>query len=154
MRTVLTLAVAAILLASPLQAQNDVAETADHSYGAGVTMTAAPESLASAIERELVDKPLVVKAEVVDVCSAKGCWLVLKDGEAEVRVRFKDYGFFVPSSLKGRTVLVQGVLAQEVISEADRRHYAEDAGASDEEILQIVGDMKEFTFEATGVKGE
>lgn len=153
MRSLITFLYAA-LLAVPAFAQNSVPETEGHTYGGAVSDAVAPVHISTAIEQELVNKPIVVTAEVVDVCSAKGCWLSLKDGNSEVRVTFKDYGFFVPSSLKGRTVKVQGVLREEVISEADRKHYAEDAGASDEEISAITGDAKEFTFEATGVKGE
>ena len=138
--------VLALMIAVPATAQNGVAETDGHSYGGAVSDAVEPVHISEAIKKEIVDKPIVVTAEVVDVCSAKGCWLSLKDGDSEVRVTFKDYGFFVPSSLKGRTVKVQGVLREEVISEADRRHYAEDAGASNEEIAAITGDVKEFTF--------
>ena len=153
MRILLAL-VLALMIAVPTMAQNGVAETEGHTYGGKVSESVEPVHISEAIQKELVNKPIVVTAEVVDVCSAKGCWLSLKDGDSELRVTFKDYGFFVPSSLKGRTVRIQGVLREEVIPEADRKHYAEDAGASDEEIAAITGDVKEFTFEATGVKGD
>ena len=44
---------------------------------------------------------LAFTATVIDVCQAKGCWmkLNLENGE-EVMVTFKDYGFFVPKTLK------------------------------------------------------
>ena len=149
------LLLAIILMAVPSVAQdNGVPESETGHYGEPVPGTIQAVKLSEAVATERVDQPCVVMAEVVDVCSAKGCWIVLKDGDVEVRVSFKDYGFFVPSSLKGKTVRVQGVLSEERISEADRRHYAEDAGMSDEQIEQIVGDTVEFTFEATGVQGQ
>jgi hypothetical protein len=80
--------------------------------------------------------------------------MILKDGATEVRVTFKDYGFFVPSALKGRTVVIQGVLTEEVTSEKDRKHYLEDAGASQAEIDAIKGDKRELAFEATGVENK
>lgn len=153
MRMLLSL-VLALVIAVPTLAQNGVAETEGHTYGGKVSDAVEPVHISEAVKENMVDKPIVVTAEVVDVCSAKGCWLTLKDNDSEVRVTFKDYGFFVPSTLKGRMVKLQGVLRQEVTSEADRRHYAEDAGASDEEIAAITGDVTEYTFEATGVKGE
>ena len=47
--------------------------------------------------------------------------------------------------------VVEGVLSEEVLSEKDARHYAEDAGKSKAEIAKIKGDQRELGFEATGV---
>lgn len=93
------------------------------------------------------------KAEVLEVCQAKGCWmrLALPEGE-EVMVRFKDYGFFVPKDLAGSEVLVQGLAFISEVSEEDRKHLAEDGGATAEEISAIVGPAREYGFEASGVR--
>jgi hypothetical protein len=40
----------------------------------------------------------------------------------------------------------------ETVSQADARHYAEDAGKSKKEIEKIIGDQQEFNFESTGVR--
>jgi hypothetical protein len=68
-----------------------------------------------------------------------------------VRVTFKDYGFFVPKDMSGRTVIVEGVISEKVLSQDLARHYAEDAGKSQEEIEKIVGDQKEYTMIAETV---
>ncbi len=93
------------------------------------------------------------KAEVLEVCQAKGCWmrLALPEGE-EVMVRFKDYGFFVPKDLAGSEVLVQGRAFISEVSEEDRRHLAEDGGATAAEINAIQGTAREYGFEASGVQ--
>jgi hypothetical protein len=39
-----------------------------------------------------------------------------------------------------------------VVSEADQKHYAEDGGATQEEIDAITGDQVKLTFVADGVK--
>ena len=39
----------------------------------------------------------------------------------------------------GQPILVEGTLIVETISEAERRHYASDAGATSDEIDKIVG---------------
>jgi hypothetical protein len=93
------------------------------------------------------------KAEVLEVCQAKGCWmrLALPEGE-EVMVRFKDYGFFVPKDLAGSEVLIQGRAFISEVSEEDRRHLAEDGGATAAEIDAIQGTTREYGFEASGVQ--
>ena len=58
----------------------------------------------------------------------------------------------MPRNLTGKRIVATGVLSVETVSEADARHYAEDAGKSKKEISKIVGDQQEINFEATGVK--
>ncbi|MEC9477161.1 MAG: DUF4920 domain-containing protein [Planctomycetota bacterium] len=99
---------------------------------------AAPEQFAG--------RPIEIRGEVVDVCQRKGCWLRMaptdsgdKDG---VFVKFTcpiDGERLIPMAAVGQPVMVEGTLIVETISEAERRHYASDAGKSDEEIQKIVG---------------
>ena len=93
------------------------------------------------------------KAEVLEVCQAKGCWmrLALADSQ-QVMVRFKDYGFFVPKDLAGNQVLVEGKAFISEVPEAERRHLAEDGGATAGELEAIEGTSREFGFEANGVR--
>ena len=109
--------------------------------------------LREAIERTSAgEESIRLHGEVVDVCRKKGCWMLLRDGADEVRVTFKDYGFFVPTDLSGAEVTVEGVLQSKVLTEAEARHYAEDAGSTPEEIAAIVGDQTEYSFVATSVQ--
>ncbi len=91
-------------------------------------------------------------AIVTDVCQTKGCWmkLELEDGK-ETMVRFKDYGFFVPKNIVGKKVVVNGSAFVEEMSVEDQRHYAKDAGKSEEEIAKIAETKKSYGFEADGV---
>jgi hypothetical protein len=94
-----------------------------------------------------------VKGEINASCAAKGCWMTLQlsNGE-EMRVTFKDYGFFVPTKgLNGKTAIIEGVAKRSVIDVATLQHYAEDAGKSEEEIAEITEPLEEVTFEANGV---
>jgi|694.fasta_scaffold132259_3 hypothetical protein len=111
-----------------------------------------PVTLSAAVTGKSFNAPLQLTATVREVCQKKGCWMIMADGKTTVRVTFKDYGFFVPKDLAGRSVLVEGVLTETVISEADARHYAEDAGKPKAEIAKIKGDQRELGFEAMGVK--
>lgn len=92
-----------------------------------------------------------MKAKIVEVCSSKGCWMTLDmDGENEVMVKFKDYGFFMPLNAEGE-VVVNGKAFVSETSVEELRHYAEDAGKSEEEIAAITEPKRTYSFEADGV---
>lgn len=94
-----------------------------------------------------------ISGEIKEVCTKKGCWLTmdLPNGES-MRVTFKDYEFFVPTTSQGYPVILEGVA---VLTETDvetLRHYAEDGGMSKEDLEKITEPKREITFEAVGVK--
>lgn len=90
-------------------------------------------------------------SKINEVCSKKGCWMKLPVGETETMVRFKDYGFFMPLDSKDREVIVEGKAFLKETSVDELKHYAEDAGKTEEEIAKITAPKKEFSFEANGV---
>lgn len=107
------------------------------------------------VNREHAEKTdsVQLSGEVVRVCQSKGCWLTLvaSDG-TEMRIKFKDYGFFVPKDLAGTQVALEGVAWKEVTSVATLRHYAKDDGADEQEINAITRPETEYLFEASGVR--
>lgn len=93
-----------------------------------------------------------MKAKVVGVCQAKGCWMTLDlENGNEVMVKFKDYGFFMPKDIAGKEVIVNGKAFVNEVSVDEQRHYAEDAGKTVEEIASITQPKRTFSFEANGV---
>ena len=95
--------------------------------------------------------PSKMKAKIVEVCSKKGCWMKLDmDGENEVMVKFKDYGFFMPLDAEGEVVVNGKAFVTETPVD-ELKHYAEDAGKSKEEIDAITEPKLEYRFEADGV---
>ena len=93
-----------------------------------------------------------VEAKIEAVCKKKGCWMDLNlENGSTMKVRFKDYEFFVPKDSDGKMAVVEGKAKVEVTDVATLRHYAEDAGKSKEEIAAITQDEKAITFEAIGV---
>ena len=73
-------------------------------------------------------EPVRVEARVSQVCQKKGCFFIAQDGDAVVRVSFKDYSFFVPTDISGKHVdFVGEVVAKEMTTE-EAEHYAEDLG--------------------------
>ncbi len=135
--------------------QGDAAEqnqyavyTAEGQEAAVQTDAPAPVTLTDAVKPENLNKKLRVEAKVEEVCQVKGCWMIVTDGTNHIRVTFRDYGFFVPKDIAGKTIMADGIVSETVTTEADARHYAEDAGKSAEEISAIVGDQKELAMEA------
>ncbi|MES2517969.1 MAG: DUF4920 domain-containing protein [Bacteroidota bacterium] len=110
---------------------------------------------ATELETKLTTKeemPAKVTGVVESVCKAAGCWMKVKttDGKT-MRVTFKDYGFFVPKDITGKTVVFEGVAKVKTTSVAMLKHYAEDGGKSKEEIAKITEPEKAIGFVATGV---
>jgi hypothetical protein len=93
-----------------------------------------------------------IVGEIKEVCQSKGCWMKVQlESNDEVFVRFKDYGFFVPKDAAGKKVVMNGAAFFEEITVDDQRHYAEDEGASEDELAQITAPKKTLRFEADGV---
>jgi hypothetical protein len=89
------------------------AGAAEH-YGAPLTLKS-PLKLEAAVQ-QLGDRAaadVLVEATVAKVCEQRGCWLVLKSASSQLHVTFKDEAFFVPATLIGKTVLVEGKLTKE-----------------------------------------
>lgn len=89
--------------------------------------------------------------QVKEVCQKKGCWMKVDMGEEEAMVRFKDYGFFMPKDISGKEIIAEGKAFVEEMSVEDQRHYAEDGGATPEEIAAITEPKRTLAFEAHGV---
>jgi hypothetical protein len=77
--------------------------------------------------------------------------MALTGAGEDVRVTFKDYGFFVPSSIIGKTVLVEGTLEKVVMSLEDTKHYVKDAGGDPSTVTQP---RTEYRIVATGVQAK
>ena len=90
-------------------------------------------------------------ASVNEVCQAKGCWMLLDIGTNEAMVKFKDYGFFMPKNIADKEVIVNGKAFVSEVSIEEQRHYAEDAGKSEDEIAKIIEVKKTLSLEADGV---
>ena len=141
-----------------LLASCKTANTGDaNRFGAGVSKQDNPTPFADVV-RQLDTQDsmnVVIKAKVGEVCQAKGCWMNLLDNESQTEeqlfVQFKDYAFFMPKDLTGKTVLVEGVAYKEETSVDELRHYAEDAKKSAEEIAAITEPVVEKKIMASGV---
>ena len=94
-----------------------------------------------------------VEGNIEACCKAKGCWITMKlDDEKDMRVRFKDYGFFVPLDSEGKKAIIEGKAYYDTVPVEDLRHYAMDAGMTKEEAeAKYTEPELTINFEAHGV---
>lgn len=119
----------------PKQAKNSATAAADEaSTCAGLTKS----------EGEVVR----VSGKVDSVCQKAGCWMVLKDGEAKVRIFTKDHGFFLPRDIAGRGAEVEGTLRAKTLSKKFAKHLAEDKGGDPK---AVTGPRREYILTASAV---
>jgi hypothetical protein len=140
---------ALLTYAQPPQVPADKGAT----FGSVVTVEGAVPlaGIASVIENK-ESANVKVTAKVIDVCPKKGCWMQLEmPDQSKVFVKMKDYGFFVPLAIKGKTVVIDGEAKSIVTSVDELKHYAEDAKKSKEEIAAITEPKKEIRFTANGI---
>jgi hypothetical protein len=106
-----------------LQAQDDVIALSDP-----VVVTDEYEIYGNAISDDYEITPLKMKSSpdaekqkekeyyfegtLTDVCQARGCNFMLDDGERQVRVRFIDDSFFIPTNTAGKKSLVRGMFVE------------------------------------------
>ncbi|MBU2019617.1 MAG: DUF4920 domain-containing protein [Bacteroidetes bacterium] len=92
------------------------------------------------------------EAPLNQVCAKAGCWVNVDKGNGETfMVRFKDH-FTIPTTTPvGTQAIFHGLAYQDTVSVDMLRHFAEDAGESEEEIKKIVNPKITMSFEADGV---
>ncbi len=133
-------------------AQTPVPATKGVTYGAGTTSDGAIS--VNELSARMSTSPFTGKitGKVVEVCKEKGCWMKIeREGADPLMVKFKDYGFFMPTDIEGKDVVLDGEAQVKEVSVKQQRHYAKDAGKSEEEIQKIKASKKETQFVAKGV---
>ena len=101
--------------------------------------------------KDFAGKQVKVSARVTKVCKKKGCWFVMAGNQGDgryVRVKMKDYGFFVPLDCDGKNAVVEGTFNVKEVSESYRKHLAEDGN---EDPNKVKGSKLELTLMATAI---
>lgn len=136
--------------ASQPTAQVKMAETPTLHRGAAFAIAEkerVPLSAVVAKADQMNGKTVAVTGEVKSACAKKGCWMILAESDARARITFKDYGFFVPLDSAGSTAIVEGEVQVKTLTDAERKHLAEDAKKPVESIP-----VHEVRLVATGVE--
>lgn len=125
-------------------------------YGAHFVNKDKPMELAKALEASKSKPgPYKVEAKVKKVCKRAGCWFTLEAAnvDAPVRVKMKDYGFFVPLNSDGAEVVIEGTITRKIIPEAEAQHYADDEAAHTKTPpKKVKGPMDTYMFLASAVQ--
>jgi len=138
----------------------DLEPGASRHFGAPFTIEEDPVDLATVLAEISDDEdfesntPLKVSANIYQVCQQKGCWFTLATDEVDlpVRVRMKDYGFFIARNTEGAAAVVEGTLARTTISQEMAQHYADDVAQNTGEEPEVIdGEQDTFEFTSTGI---
>jgi hypothetical protein len=120
-------------------------------FGAVLPETGTVHSLGDAIAQldDLAGASVMIETEIQQVCQKKGCFFIARDGESVARVRFQDYGFFIPTDSAGKTVRLAGTLERVALTPQQAAHFAEDLGKDAD-----AAPMPEFEYQimATAVR--
>ncbi|HKO59402.1 MAG TPA: DUF4920 domain-containing protein [Thermoanaerobaculia bacterium] len=94
---------------------------------------------------------VVVEGTIDKLCTNKGCWmqLVPEGSKHGVRVTFKDYGFFVPTTAQGWKARAEGVATVKTLSKEDADHLE---GEGAKLARNADGTAREVSFIAQGVE--
>jgi hypothetical protein len=76
--------------------------------------------------------------KIISSCPKKGCWVKVITDFEEVFVTFKDYSFFIPKKgIRDKEIVINGIIKTDTISISQLKHYAYDAGESEEFVSKI-----------------
>lgn len=117
-------------------------------YGSPPTGRSEPLSLERALTDGNLGQTVAVRARAAEVCQMKGCWMVLSEGSRSARVTFRDYAFFVPKDLAGKTVVAEGVLSRKTLTVEEAEHLASESGNA---AAAPSGQVTEWSLIATSV---
>ena len=123
-------------------------------YGAKTTAKGAIDiaKLPAALAKKDSIGQTKVIAKVLDVCPKKGCWMKVQvDDSTTAFVKMKDYAFFVPLDVIGKTVVLDTEAKLKTTSVNELKHYAEDAKKPQAEIDAITEPKKEIRLLANGI---
>jgi Domain of unknown function (DUF4920) len=102
---------------------------------------------ASKLDAFMDTKPRIsttIRGVVVKVTKTKGGWFDIDAGNGKtIAAHFTTYNITIPTDLKGRTVIVEGVAARQFMAD-DSQHIAG-------EKAQHTTNSKQLTFEVTGL---
>ena len=127
----------------------------DQSFGGAVPEVGEVKPLRKAIG-DMVTIPsspaIKISGLITEVCQARGCWMILVDGNTHARVFFENYEFFVPIETSMQRAVLYGTLSEQNLSIEEANHFAEDAGKRTS--IKQQGPIKEYAIVAKGVQIE
>ena len=94
----------------------------------------------------------ILRGKIMSSCPKKGCWVKVRSDLEEIFVTFKDYSFFLPKNgIAGKNIIIKGKIKLDTISVSQLKHYAFDAGESEDYISKITNPKITKSIVAEGV---
>jgi hypothetical protein len=92
-----------------------------------------------------------IRGKVIEVTKQKGGWFDLDAGNGKViAAHFKNYNINIPSGLKGKTIIAEGVAQKQFIAD-DLQHYAGDTVKGKRQHSVKTNPKRKITFEVKGL---
>ncbi len=122
---------------------------AQKGYGAAMPADPAAVTVADAAPQfaGMVGQNVKMSGRIGSVCQAKGCWMMLTDGEQAIRVKFGSDSFFIPKDSSGNAIAF-GKLEAIKMPLAEAKHMAKDAGIDPDTVTEAA---QEYQLVATSV---
>lgn len=102
--------------------------------------------------QQFAGQTLRVTGTITKVCQHAGCWMELgaPAGTTPLFVKFvcPIEGRLIPKDAVGKDAIVEGTLTIKKIDEATARHYAEESGASEEQVQAIRGPQVQVSMQS------
>jgi hypothetical protein len=135
-----------------LQAQKTVPLPHGTTFGKRVdTAQNMPATRLEAFMGKMTRISTTVKGKVLKVDTPKGGWFRLDAGNGKViKVHFKDYNVTIPTGLRGRQVMIEGVAQKQFIAD-DMQHFAGDTVTGKKQHQSNADPKQRLIFEATGL---
>ncbi|MVN92231.1 DUF4920 domain-containing protein [Mucilaginibacter aquatilis] len=93
----------------------------------------------------------VINGRVIKVTKPKGGWFELDaDSGRVIKAHFKNYNVTLPTALKGREVIIEGVAAKQFIAD-DQQHMAGDTVKGKKQHETNTDPKRRIVFEVTGL---
>lgn len=92
-----------------------------------------------------------ISGKVLKVTKSKGGWFTIDAGNGKViTAHFKNYGVTIPTALKGKTVIVDGVAAKQFLAD-DLQHFAGDTVSGKKQHQVKANPKRRLDFEVKGL---
>ncbi|WP_165852063.1 DUF4920 domain-containing protein [Mucilaginibacter terrenus] len=141
-----------VLIAATLFAQKP--PPLPHGMVFGIKPAGIGPTNATTIESDMQRKTRVTAAlrgRIIKVTKPKGGWFEMDGGNGRIiQAHFKDYNILLPTALRGRIVIIQGVALKQFIAD-DLQHFAGDTVSGKKQHKVNTSASHRINFEVTGL---
>lgn len=123
-KTLLTYIFTCFMLLLGITFQSANAQDSWEEYGEAITAEGALNATEAIPHFTEEGENIKVQGTVTAVCDKVGCWaqFVTVDDQ-KIRIKFKDYSFFIPTESAGQTMIAEGIAFKDLKEEDSKIEY-------------------------------